>query len=46
MGRYPPPKGSSDVIGLECVGYVYDHINKTIIEDQKVMCLLPGGGYA
>jgi hypothetical protein len=24
MGKYPPPKGASNIIGLECVGHIVD----------------------
>ena len=47
-GRYPPPPGASEILGLECAG--------TIVEDgdgvspsrvgEKVCALLAGGGYA
>lgn len=23
-GKYPPPQGASDIVGLECVGYLVD----------------------
>ena len=36
-GNYPPPPGATDVLGLECSGY---------LDSRKVMALLPGGGYA
>jgi len=47
-GKYPPPKGESDIMGLECAGVVCacgsdvdpSHAGK------RVMALLAGGGYA
>ena len=44
-GKYPPPKGVTDVIGLECAGYLVDPKTNEIT-DQAVMALLSGGGYA
>ncbi|CBZ35834.1 hypothetical protein, conserved [Leishmania donovani] len=47
-GHYPPPKGSSEVLGLEVSGIVEqvgDDV-KDFKEGDKVMALLPGGGYA
>jgi putative PIG3 family NAD(P)H quinone oxidoreductase len=38
-GRYPPPPGASDILGLECAGVLAD-------SGERVMALLPGGGYA
>lgn len=48
QGHYPPPPGASPILGLECAG--------TVIETgaevsgwqvgERVMALLPGGGYA
>lgn len=46
-GKYPPPKGASDILGLESSGIVeqvQDDEKKWKIGDS-VMCLLPGGGY-
>jgi NADPH2:quinone reductase len=37
-GHYPPPRGVTDVPGLECAGETED--------GQRVMALLPGGGQA
>lgn len=45
MGKYPPPKGVTDVLGLECAGYLVDPASNTIT-DQKVMALVSGGSYA
>lgn len=47
-GSYPPPAGESDVLGLECAGFV-DEVGSGANEfgpGQRVMALLPGGGYA
>jgi NADPH:quinone reductase len=47
-GLYPPPKGASDILGLECAGIVADTgaaVTKFRSGD-RVMALLPGGGYA
>jgi tumor protein p53-inducible protein 3 len=37
-GRYPPPPGASEILGLECAG--------VLDSGERVMALLPGGGYA
>lgn len=48
QGKYPPPKGESDFLGLECSGVV-EKLGKTVsrwkVGDQ-VCALLSGGGYA
>jgi len=47
-GKYPPPPGESEIIGLEAAGTVIKigkGVNKWKIGD-KVCCLLGGGGYA
>ena len=47
-GHYPPPKGESEIIGLEISGVVvdkHDTVKKFNIGD-KVCALLAGGGYA
>jgi hypothetical protein len=44
-GKYPPPKGVTDILGLECSGYLVDPKTNEIT-DRKVMGLLSGGGYA
>ncbi len=48
MGLYPPPAGASDVLGLECAGQVLEcgsEVSEWNVGD-RVMALLPGGGYA
>ena len=45
QGKYPPPKGITDIIGLECAGYLVDPETNEIT-DRRVMALLSGGGYA
>jgi len=48
MGRYPPPPGASDIMGLEASGTVVglgDGVTSWTL-GQKVCALLPGGGYA
>jgi len=47
-GAYPPPPGASEIIGLEMAGVV-DEVGSQVTEwkkGDKVMALLPGGGYA
>ena len=47
-GHYPPPKGESEIIGLECAGIVCKigpNSSKFKIGD-KVCAILGGGGYA
>ena len=47
-GRYPPPPGASDILGLECAGEVAEV--GAGVKDWRVgdraMALIPGGGYA
>ena len=38
-GKYPPPPGASELLGLEIAGEVEE-------TGERVMALLPGGGYA
>ena len=48
QGSYPPPKGASEILGLEVSGKIVE-IGKNIDHDFKnkeVCALLPGGGYA
>lgn len=47
-GHYPPPPGASEIIGLEAAGIVREvgaRVRGWNIGD-RVMALLPGGGYA
>ncbi len=47
-GLYPPPKGETDIMGLECSGVVSKvgaGVSAVGVGD-RVMALLPGGGYA
>lgn len=48
QGLYPPPKGASEIIGLECSGTVAevgDGVEDWSVGDE-VCALLAGGGYA
>ncbi len=45
-GHYPPPKGESDIIGLECAGVIVDPGTTDRTVGEEVACLLAGGGYA
>ncbi len=48
QGRYPPPPGASDVLGLECSGTVHEvgpGVERWQVGDE-VCALLAGGGYA
>jgi len=47
-GHYPPPPGASTILGLECAGEVME-IGADVRGwriGERVMALLPGGGYA
>ncbi len=47
-GKYPPPSGESELLGLECAGVV-DQVGQNVGSlkvGDRVMALLPGGGYA
>jgi len=49
MGKYPPPKGESETLGLEASGVVEflgANVKKKFKIGEKVMALLAGGGYA
>lgn len=48
QGKYPPPKGASDVLGLEVSGQVVEVGEgvKGLKKGDKVCALLDGGGYA
>src|SRR3954449_9155855 len=48
QGFYPPPKGASDIIGLECSG-VISEVGEGVADwsrGDEVCALLSGGGYA
>lgn len=48
QGLYPPPAGASPILGLECAGEVAE-IGADVQRfspGDRVMALLPGGGYA
>ena len=47
-GHYPPPAGASAILGMECAGEVVEaapDVSGWHVRD-RVMALLPGGGYA
>jgi len=47
-GKYPPPSGESEILGLECAGVVSKvgpGVTRVKVGD-RVMALLAGGGYA
>jgi tumor protein p53-inducible protein 3 len=48
QGRYPPPPGASDILGLECSGEVVEVAGDVAdwTPGHRVMALLAGGGYA
>lgn len=47
-GRYPPPPGAPDILGLEMAGRVRETAPDVDgwLPGDEVMALLPGGGYA
>jgi tumor protein p53-inducible protein 3 len=45
MGRYPPPAGESEILGLEIAGEVLQG-SAPFVAGERVMALLGGGGYA
>ena len=48
MGQYPPPKGASEILGLEVSGHIVDcgkGIDKELL-NENVCALVTGGGYA
>src|SRR5205823_2149373 len=48
QGLYPPPPGASPILGMECAGEVVEMGPEArgFRSGQRVMALLPGGGYA
>src|SRR5262249_21398693 len=48
QGMYPPPPGASTILGLECAGDVLEAGPQApgVRPGERVMALLPGGGYA
>ena len=48
QGLYPPPPGASPILGMECAGEVAEigPEARGFSLGQRVMALLPGGGYA
>jgi len=48
QGFYPPPPGASPILGLECAGRIAEVAAdvKAFRPGDRVMALLPGGGYA
>ncbi|MEM4251645.1 MAG: NAD(P)H-quinone oxidoreductase, partial [Candidatus Bathyarchaeia archaeon] len=47
-GLYPPPPGASPILGLECAGII-EQVGSSVTgwkPGERVMALLPGGGYA
>src|SRR5919205_3108999 len=48
QGFYPPPKGASEILGLECSG-VISEVGEGVVDwsdGDEVCALLSGGGYA
>ncbi|CAD8067253.1 unnamed protein product [Paramecium primaurelia] len=43
QGKYPPPKGVTNILGLEFAGYELDREGNRL---RRVMGILSGGGYA
>ena len=46
QGHYPPPRGASPLLGLECSGTVIDPGDSGLHPGAEVCALLTGGGYA
>ncbi|GIT67463.1 MAG: hypothetical protein Ct9H300mP25_09350 [Acidobacteriota bacterium] len=48
QGKYPPPPGASDILGLEVSGtlVMVGEGVRTLALDEHVCALLTGGGYA
>ncbi|KAK4535924.1 hypothetical protein CDCA_CDCA06G1949 [Cyanidium caldarium] len=44
-GRYPPPPGASDILGLEAFGQVAESRADGFRVGDEVVALMPGGGY-
>ena len=46
-GHYPPPKGESEILGLECAGIIskIGNTSKRFKVGDKVCAILGGGGY-
>jgi putative PIG3 family NAD(P)H quinone oxidoreductase len=44
-GHYPPPRGESEIFGLECSGVIEDAGDTGREVGEEVGCLLVGGGY-
>ncbi|KAK4530897.1 hypothetical protein CCYA_CCYA06G1754 [Cyanidiococcus yangmingshanensis] len=45
-GRYPPPPGASEILGLEAYGQVEASNDESFRPGDHVIALLQGGGYA
>ncbi|WP_243790927.1 NAD(P)H-quinone oxidoreductase [Saccharopolyspora gloriosae] len=48
QGNYPPPKGASEILGLECSGTIAE-LGEGVVDwrvGDEVCALLAGGGYA
>src|ERR1700712_3547683 len=48
-GLYPPPPGTTDILGMECAGVVSElgpGCSGSLRVGERVMVLLGGGGYA
>ena len=48
LGKYPPPPGASEILGLEVSGEIVSIANdvENVCVGDQVCALLPGGGYA
>ncbi|MCF7798131.1 MAG: NAD(P)H-quinone oxidoreductase [Lentisphaeria bacterium] len=48
QGNYPPPPSTSEILGLDAAGVVVDKGDQVLAweNDERVMALVPGGGYA
>lgn len=44
-GKYPPPPGETEVLGLECSGRVIASASQRWKVSDQVCAILPGGGY-